>query len=225
MKRFLLPAMLGGLLLSGCTPQMDEHIITEHDPALLGLKGKSVAVSTYPFKPSDPPEIPLYVKALQTKLVQQGYVITDNQQTADLVAMANYHIEPRTVKESYTVPEYTQTSPGGPTHVTGTVDTPNGRMPFDGTADLSPTYDVTGYSTHQLIKTVYDLTLSLVVFDNRHPTKGPVLYKGMVVSTGDCPSMPAVYPYLADALFKDWPGPSGGLHEMKLPMPGFRCRG
>jgi len=179
MRRFFAPAplLLGGLLLSGCAPQMDEHIIAEHDAALTGLKGKSVSIAIDPFKPGDPTAIPLYIETLQTKFVQQGYVISDDGKKADLVVMGNYHIQFR---------------PG--------VKAPSGR-------------------------TAYDLTLSLVVFDDRHPTKGPVLYKGMVVLTGDCPSMPAVYPYLADALFKDWPGPSGGLHEMKLPMPGFRCRG
>jgi len=238
MKRFLLLAMLSGLggTLSGCTsqpdeieipwpPHMEQDVMAEHQPELLGLKGKSVAILPRQIQGqyTDPPLSPAYLTALETNLARQGFVISHNPRTADLVAMASYFTGSRLVETYKQVPIYSQTSPGGTAHVTGSVNTPHGWRPFDGTADIDPTYGITGYSTYTLTDRVYERSLQLILIDNRPDQPATHLYEGIVRLTSHCTSMPVIYPYLINAMFKGWPGPTGGLQSTTLPMPDVEC--
>jgi hypothetical protein len=141
----------------------------------------------------------------------------------DMLVYFGYGIDDgQTVSGS--MPLYGQTG-GGTSYSYGHVNTSYGTSAsYSGTTYTAPTYGVVGsipYSTR-----IYNRSLWLEILDAKTSTaSSPVkVFEGRVQSSGGSSDIAAVLPTMIEALFKNFPGPSGKTETINLPMPVQRTK-
>lgn len=84
---------------------------------------------------------------------------------------------------------------------------------FSGTTTYTPRFGIVGYRTRSY--EVYSRRAYLMVLDTMREVDGrPMpLFQGTAVSDGTTPHLSPVMPFLVDAIFSEFTGPSGSITE------------
>ncbi|MDY0884562.1 DUF4136 domain-containing protein [Dongia soli] len=227
LRRIILPALaLLGLALSlaGCTSIFHANV-SSFQQLPPGLQGKTIIVVA-PADQQDSMEFIAYRPVLEARLAKQGFVVTRDADMADLIAGVLYGIDDgKTSSYSYMAPIYGTISGGGTADYSGTVNTPNGPVPYRGTVDVPEQRGVIGYEPRTVTETTYLRHLQLMILDAHDLSRHDALYLGKVVSTGRCSSLPAVFDKLVEALFEDWPGTNNAVRQVRLSAGDIECGG
>lgn len=212
--------------LAGCVPSTIEGKLQTFQQVTPDLKGKSVAIVASPPERNSTLEFAAYRKLIEPKLAQQGFVITDDVAHADMLAVVSYGIDSgHTETQTYEMPQYGQTSPGGTTYYNGTINTMSGPMSYSGTGYTQPTYGITGSTPVTVHSQVYNRFIAMQIVDGKALDQQKITpyYEGRLTSAGACGSLPAVFPKLVDGLFQNWPQPSGSTTDISVPADDVKC--
>lgn len=193
----------GGLWLAGCATRIEADVARFHGPAAELVPGRVVVV------PRDAElagslEFRQYAGLVQSALAARGFTPVARADGADYVAALAYGVsEGREVLRSV---------PRGP----------HGYPPYP--ADYPYAYPGPGYELESA--TVFTRLLELDIVATRgRDAEGtrPVVFEGRVKSVGRDDRLPELMPYLVDALFEGFPGPSGETTRVVIDVP--RARG
>lgn len=225
LERLVLPGLVLAALalcLTGCTSTFHANV-SSFQQLPSGLRGKTMIVVA-PKDAQESLEFISYRPILETWLAKQGFVITRDADMADLIAGVLYGIDDgKTSTYSYMMPIYGMISGGGTAQYEGTVNTAEGPVPYRGTVDVPERRGIIGYEPMIVTETTYLRHLQLMILDAHDLAPRDALYLGKVVSTGHCPSLPAVFDKLAEALFEDWPGRNNAVRQVRLDAGDVDC--
>lgn len=114
-----------------------------------------------------------------------------------------------------TLPIYGQTGGGFATQ-SGTVSSGGRVGSYTGSSYTPPTFGVIGAIPYDV--TTYTRAFAMDIVNAEKLRRGVVekLFEGRVISKGTTASLPKIVPYMIEALFKDFPGPSGETRTIDL---------
>ena len=195
---------IGVLILSGCTsiPDKTEFFVNvnsigdakENKTYILLPSNKGTKVDDLQFK-----EYATYVtRALQTK----GFVQAETFQKANVSIFLGYGIgDPKEHKYTYSIPTWGKTGVSSST-TTGTIDSYGSSASYSGTTTYTPTYGVTGSTTHSDSYTTCSRFMTLAGVDSdkfRKSKKLVDLWRTTVTSSGSSCDLRRVFPVLVAA--------------------------
>lgn len=205
--------VLMALLLWGCSTFVRSNISVFHD---LPPTGQALKYATLPLKSQEGSlEHKSYEQLIKTELNKRGYVETPVAE-ADVIVFLDYGIDTgREVVSSYPIIGQTGTSSS---YTSGTIQSYGGYATYSGTTYNTPAYGVVGSGTRS--DTVYTRFLRLDFVDRAELAAGKVKkrYEAKVVSAGSSSQLAAVMPAMIKALFEDFPGKSGSVRRIDVPM-------
>jgi hypothetical protein len=141
-----------------------------------------------------------YVKKI---LNEKGFVEASQFADADIAVFLSYGIgNPQTHQYSYSLPVWGQTGVSSSTTY-GTLSTYGGMGTYSGTTTYTPTYGVTGYTSHVDSYTTYTRFLLLDAYDvasYKQDQKMNQVWKTTVISAGRSNDLRLVFPYMAIAM-------------------------
>lgn len=153
-----------------------------------------------------------YARYVETALVSKGYVKASNFNEAEIAIFLSYGIgDPETNHYTYSLPMYGQTGVAS-SHTYGTINTNRNTATYSGTTTYTPSYGITGYSTHTGSVTTYFRYMLLDAIDleeYRRTEKEKQLWKTTVTSVGVSGDLRQVFPILV-AASKDYIGTNTG---------------
>lgn len=207
LKNIFLASLLAGVtFLSGCAGMQLTQFISNVDSLaqadavakkryVLLPAGKAVEVGDLQFQ-----EFSAYVEKV---LSEKGFVKAASFQDADLVIFLAYSIgDPQTFQYTYSIPTYGQTGVSS-SNTYGTVSSYGGLSTYSGRTTYTPTFGVTGETTHIGTDTVYSRFLFLDAYDVPNyikENKMTQVWKTSVVSTGSSGDLRLVVPYMVAAM-------------------------
>lgn len=198
------------LLLAGCGNRVETNITTFH--ALSdGGRGKSFVMVPYPNQQNSL-EWRAYSDLVAQKLEQKGLIRSTTASGSSFAVFIAYAIDKGRTSVS-AVPMYGQTGGGTTSTTTGYV----GSTPVYGSTYTPPTYGVTGYTPVE--STMYGRALKLTMLDvpQSLALKKPIpVYEATATSTGQSGELNLVMPAIVDAVFKDFPAPSGSTRTQVI---------
>ena len=140
-----------------------------------------------------------YASYVNRALIKQGFIPAESFQDASLAIFLTYGIgEPEQQLHTYSVPTYGQTGVSS-SNTTGTFNTDGS---YSGTTTYTPTYGVTGSTTHVDTITTYFRFIVMDAFDlDEYKTseREVQLWKTTVTSTGTSGDLRIVLPALVAA--------------------------
>jgi hypothetical protein len=190
-------------LLSGCaTIRFDSSVESLARADALAKKryflipsGKGVDISNLQFQ-----EFASYINKV---LIEKGFVKADTFQSADVAIFLTYAIgDPQTYQYTYSLPIYGQTGVSS-ANTYGTLSSYGNTATFSGNTTYTPTYGVTGSTTHSYTDTVYTRFLFLDAYDIAtyiKENKMNQVWKTNVVSIGSSNDLRLVVPYMLIAM-------------------------
>lgn len=191
--------LFGLLLLSGCASIFHVNVDSignakENKTYILLPGNKDTKADDLQFK-----EYTIYInRALQTK----GFVPAENFQTANVAIFLGYGIgNPKERQYTYSLPIWGQTGVSS-SYTTGTVSSYGGYGSYSGTTTYTPTYGVTGSTTHLGSYTTYFRFMLLYAVDldeYKNSKKEVQLWKTTVTSSGSSGDLRRVFPILVAA--------------------------
>jgi len=147
-----------------------------------------------------------YAELIGRRLGESGWT---SAARGDVIVTFGYGIDGGRTEVS-SVPIYGQTG-GGTTYTSGSVYSSGGFGSYTGTSYTPTTYGVVGAAP--VTQTVYTRTFKV---DMHSRQSGQKIYEGTVISTGTNESVSAVAACMIDALFKEFPGPSGQQRTVRV---------
>lgn len=177
--------------------------------------GKTFVIAPGDQAKKDSLEFRTYGERVKQKLTAFGYQPAADNQFPDYVVFLNYAISGGQTITTES-PVYGQTG-GGTTYHYGTVTGGyGGYATYSGTSYTPPTYGVVG--TASTTSTYYQRFLVVDIVKAKELTEDKVnkVYEGRVVSIGSKGQFAAVANCLIDALFKEFPGPSGKTEDVTI---------
>lgn len=136
-------------------------------------------------------------------LVEKGFKKVLAFQEADIALFLTYAIgDPQTYKYSYSLPTWGQTGVSS-AYSYGSVSTYGNMGTYAGTTTYTPTYGVTGSTTHVATNTVYTRFLFLDAYDldiYAKENKMMQVWKTNVISTGSSNDLRLVMPYMVTSM-------------------------
>lgn len=226
MNKLILSILISSIFLSSCAvgpPEIVTSVTSFHQLPQGGLAGKRVAIRAHPPERQQSLEFASYRERLATRLAERDATVVDSVADAELVAFVSYGVDDgRERTETYSVPEYGYIG-GGTTLHSGTIRTSKGEQRgYSGSSYTMPVYGVTGYSTRIVTSTIYMRHLDIDIVDRASLDAGNPhkLYEARLVSRGTCGSMAPIFDPMLQALFQEWPGPSGGARTVTTPWSG-----
>lgn len=217
---FLASLFVGVAFLSGCAGMQPTRFVSNVDSLaqadavakkryVLLPGGKGVDAGDLQFQ-----EFAAYVEKV---LSEKGFVKAATFQDADVAIFLAYAIgDPQTYQYTYSIPTWGQTGVSS----SNTYGTVSSYGTYSGTTTYTPTYGVTGATTHVGTDTVYSRFLFLDAYDA--PTymkekKMTQVWKTSVVSTGSSGDLRLVVPYMVAAM-KPYLGTNTGRKiEVQVP--------
>jgi len=144
-----------------------------------------------------------YAGYVERVLNEKGFVKVSQFAEADTAIYLSYGIgNPQNHQYSYSLPVWGQTGVlSSTTH--GTLSTYGGMGTYSGTTMYTPTYGVTGYTSHVRSYTTYTRFLFLDAYDvasYKQDQKMNQVWKTSVISTGSSNDLRLVFPYMAVAM-------------------------
>ncbi len=138
-------------------------------------------------------------------LLERGYIKTNEFSDADLAIFLAYAIgDPQTYHYSYSVPTWGRTGVSS-SNTYGTVSSYGGTATYSGTTRYTPTYGVTGATTHVATNTIFTRFLWLDAYDIDSYLKDKKMdqvWKTTVISTGISNDLRLVIPYMVTSMKK-----------------------
>ena len=143
-----------------------------------------------------------YAAYVNRALIKQGFVPAESFEKANVAIFLVYGIgDPQERQYSYSLPTWGQTGVSS-SHTTGTISSYGGYGSYSGTTTYTPTYGVTGSTTHIGSHTTYFrfMVLDAVDLDEYKKSKKEVqLWKTTVASAGSSGDLRQVFPILVAA--------------------------
>jgi hypothetical protein len=213
--------LLGAALLcalAGCDNVVQSNVTSFHQLADQSVAGKKLAIRAYPEGRESSLEFGTYRSILAGKFAEKGFVVVERPQDADWIAIVSYGIgDGKPTTNVISSPVYGQTG-GGTTYYSGTAYTASGPRPVSGSFYSMPTYGQVGTTTTSYSTMTYQRSIAIDIVDRASLAGGSpkTLYETRIVSSGRCASMAAVFSPMVDALFQDWPGPSGKSRPVEI---------
>lgn len=136
-------------------------------------------------------------------LSENGFTKASTFQDADVAIFLTYAIgDPKTYQYTYSLPTWGQTGVSS-ANTYGTVSSHGGMATYAGTTTYTPTYGITGSTTHLGTNTVYTRFLFLDAYDVStyiKENKMSQVWQTNVVSTGSSGDLRLVVPYMVAAM-------------------------
>jgi hypothetical protein len=143
-----------------------------------------------------------YAVYLMRVLNSQGYLQADTMKDADLAIVLSYGIgDPQTHQYSYNLPVWGQTGVSS-ANTYGTATTFGNSTSVNTTTTYTPTYGITGYTSHTGTKTTYFRYAVITGYDlekYKEADKQVQLWKTIITSTGSSGDLRRVFPVLISA--------------------------
>jgi hypothetical protein len=143
-----------------------------------------------------------YAAYIDRALVSRGYVPAESIDKADLAVFVIYGIgNPQEHQYSYSIPTFGQTGVSS-SSTYGTLNTYGSFGTYSGTTTYTPTYGITGSTSHIRTYTTYFrfLVLDALNLSEYKQTKKEVqLWKTTITSTGSSGDLRRVFPYMVTA--------------------------
>ncbi len=193
-------------ILSGCETMQPMRFYSSIDslarPDAAAMKryilvpgGKGVEVGDLQFQ-----EFATYI---DKALTENGFIKASTLQEADVAIFLTYAIgDPQTYQYTYSLPTWGQTGVSS-ANTYGTVSSYGNTATYSGNTTYTPTYGVTGSTTHLATNTTYTRFLFLDAYDVATYTKENKMnqvWKTNVVSVGSSNDLRLVVPYMVAAM-------------------------
>lgn len=192
------------LLLAGCAsaPEFHVHVDSISAPGS-SVKTKYVLLPGIKDVNADDLQYREYASYIERALASKGYVKSNSFQEADVAIFLGYGIgDPETHQYTYSLPTWGQT--GVATSSTyGTVNTYGNTATYSATTTNTPSYGVTGSTTHSGAYTTFMRYMYLDAVDleeYRNTKKEQQIWKTTVTSSGSSGDLRRVFPILVAAL-------------------------
>jgi hypothetical protein len=144
-----------------------------------------------------------YANYVEKILNERGFVKASQFADADIAIFLSYGIgNPQTHQYSYSLPVWGQTGVSS-SSTQGTLSTYGGMGTYSGTTTYTPTYGVTGYTSHVSSYTTFTRFLFMDAYDvasYKQDQKMNQVWKTSVISTGLSDDLRLVFPYMAVAM-------------------------
>lgn len=203
MKWPILLMLMCGILLVGCAtvPRFHVNVDSISAPGAI-LKKKYILLSG--LKDIGPTDLQFteYAGYVEKALTPMGLSRTDNFEDANVAIFLAYGIgDPQKHQYTYSLPVWGQTGVSSSTTY-GTLSTYGGYGSYYGTTTYTPTYGITGYTTHIGTYTTYFRFFVLDAIDleeYKSSQKVVQLWQTTVTSTGSSADLRRVFPVLVAA--------------------------
>lgn len=143
-----------------------------------------------------------YAVYVMRVLNAQGFVSAQKAEDADVVIVLSYGIgDPQTRQYSYSLPVWGQTGVSS-AHTYGRATSYGSSASYSGTTIYTPTYGVTGYTSHVGTQTTYFRYALIVGYDLKifkQTEKQVQLWRTTATSTGSSGDLRQVFPILVSA--------------------------
>lgn len=143
-----------------------------------------------------------YAVYLMRALNAQGFVSAQKAEDADIAIVLSYGIgDPQTRQYSYSLPVWGQTGVSS-SHTYGTATAYGNSASYSGTTTYTPTYGVTGYTTHIGTRTTFFRYALITGYDFKafkETEKQIQLWRTTITSTGSSGDLRQVFPILISA--------------------------
>ncbi|MEA4837466.1 MAG: hypothetical protein VB101_04185 [Rhodospirillaceae bacterium] len=210
------------LFLSNCSPPVRSTVTSFHKINPEEITGKKISILPENIKNDETIEFSFYHDILAKKFSEKGLVVIRNPQNVDWIAFVDYKINSgEYISRNVSIPQTEQVG-GGLTYHSGTVYSGGSSARYSGTSYSPPVYATTGYQNITINETVYTRNISIIIYDKEALSKKDLvaLYEGHITSKGYCASLAGVFAAMSDALFQEWPGPSGGSRTIEVQWDG-----
>ena len=193
-------------VVTGCVLRTISNVTTFSNlPA--NYVGSTIAVVAYPPEKNEGLAWRNHRTIFENELRKKGFRVT-NAEAPDYVAIVSYGIDDGTTTTSLvSKPVYGQTGGGTTTHSGNIGSYSGGYGSYYGTSYTQPTYGIVGTSTSTVSETKFRRAVTVNIEDHR--TKERV-FEGTLKSGGSCGNMTVIVPYLASAMFQNFPQPYAG---------------
>ena len=212
--------IIGLLLLSGCATTQQGFIVNVNS-----ISGPAANNNSYILLPGDKDtnvndlQFKEYATYVNRALNKQGFVPADSYEKANVVIFLVYGIgDPKEHQYSFSMPTFGQTGISS-SYTTGTVNTYGGRGSYSGTTTYTPTYGITGSTSHSGAFVTYFrfLMLDAIDLDEFNKSKREVqLWKTTVTSAGSSGDLRRVFPVLVAASSQYIAKNTGHIVEVNL---------
>lgn len=210
------------LSLSNCSPPLRSTVTSFHKINSEEITGKKISILPEDVKNDETIEFSFYRDILAKKFSEKGLIVVSNSQDVDWIAFIDYKIDSgENLSRNVSIPQTEQVG-GGLTYHSGTVYSGGNSARYSGTSYSPPVYATTGYRNVTINETIYTRNISIIIYDKEALSKKnlAVLYEGHIISKGSCASLASVFSGMSDALFQEWPGPSGESKTIEIQWNG-----
>ncbi len=200
---FVATLFLGMLVLTGCATTQPQFSVKVDS-----ISGGASAKTSYILLPgekdakADDLQFKEYAAYVNRALVKHGFTPANSFQDANVAIFLMYGIgDPKEHQYTYSIPTWGQTGVSS-SYTTGTLNTYGGYGSYSGTTTYTPTYGITGSTTHSGTYTTYFRFLVLDAIDleeYRISEKEVQLWKTTVTSSGSSGDLRRVFPILVAA--------------------------
>lgn len=195
--------LLGVLLLSGCATMQPQFQVRVD--SISGEKSNKHLYILLPGNKDTKAEdlqFKEYAAYVNRALIKQGFVPAESFEKANVAIFLVYGIgDPQEHQYTYSLPTWGQTGVSS-SYTTGTISSYGGYGSYSGTTTYTPTYGITGSTTHIGSHNTYFrfMVLDAVDLDEYKKSKKEVqLWKTTVTSTGSSGELRKVFPILVAA--------------------------
>jgi hypothetical protein len=199
MRKSLFFVVLSIIILSGCGRPFDVNINSISHPSLLTTEKTCIVLSGMKDINSSDLQFQEYKSYIKRALEYKGYILSDDIEKAKMIILISYSISnPVQDTYSYNAPVYGQTGISS-AYTTGTV---NSYGHYSGTTTYTPSYGVTGYTTHVGTRYFYIRAIVLEAFDAKKTLQGQQeaqCWKTSITSTGSSGDLREVFPVMIGA--------------------------
>lgn len=193
-------------LVFGCATVEDKSQFNISVDSLASISGATK--KTYLLLPGndgitwDDLQLQEYAVYLMRVLNAQGFISAERIEDADIAIVLSYGIgDPQTTQYSYTLPTWGQTGISS-SHTYGTASVYGKTGTYSGTTTYTPSYGVTGYTSHLGSMTTYFRYARITAYDYkafRETEKQIQLWRTLATSSGSSGDLRRVFPVLIAA--------------------------
>lgn len=199
----LLSLVFGVLILSGCaTTQPKFHVNVDSIGSASENKKSYVLLPGNKDTKADNLQFKEYATYVNRALLKQGFVPAESFENANIAIFLIYGIgDPQEHQYTYSIPTWGQTGVSS-SYTTGTLSSYGSHGSYSGTTTYTPTYGITGSTTHSGSYTTYFryMILDAIDLDEYKRSKKEVqLWKTTVTSSGSSGDLRLVFPLLVAA--------------------------
>ncbi len=167
-----------------------------------------------------------YAGYVHRALQEQGFVLAEERSQAETAVFLTYGIgDPETRAYTYRVPTWGQTGISSSTTY-GTVSTYGGYGSYSGTTTYTPSYGITGYTSHIGYSTTYFRFAEVTAFDIlsfEGPESSPA-WRTTIGSVGSSGDLRRVFPVMVGAAMQYFGGNTGQVVEVTLREGDYSVR-